>query len=68
VKYNVGITVNAPISTVVEVEAASEEEAEEKARALVLAGGRYLVRDFDGNSLDILDDDLNVDSIDRGAP
>ena len=35
-KYNVGITVNAPISTVVEVEAASEEEAEEKARALVL--------------------------------
>jgi hypothetical protein len=67
-KYNVGITVNAPISTVVEVEAASEEEAEEKARALVLEGEHYRVKDFDGNSLDILDDDLNVDSIDRGAP
>lgn len=63
-KYNVGITIMAPISTVVEVEAANEDDACEKARTLVLAGGQYLVRDFNGNKLDILDDDLIVDSID----
>ena len=67
-KFNVGITVNAPISTVVEVEAEDEDEAIDKAHDLVLHDKRYTVRDFDGNAVDFIDDDLSTDSIDRGAP
>jgi len=68
VKFNVGITVNAPISTVVEVEAEDEDEAIDKAHDLVLHDKRYTVRDFDGNMVEVVGDDVHTDSIDRGAP
>jgi len=66
-KFNVGITVNAPISTIVEVEAETEDEAEEMARNIVLNDNSYGIKDFDGNYIDVLDSDLTTDSIDRGA-
>ena len=67
-KFNVGVTILAPISTVIEVEAEDEDEAIDKAHHLALYDKRYTVRDFDGNMVEVVGDDVHTDSIDRGAP
>lgn len=67
-KFNVGITIMAHVATVIEVEAEDEDEAIDKAHSLVLTDNRYIVKDFDGNAVEIVGDDLHTDSIDKGAP
>lgn len=63
-KFNVALTLRPMISTILEVEAESEDQAEEIAVNLLLNDGRYSVKDFDGNYIETTGDDVTVDHVD----
>jgi hypothetical protein len=64
-KFNVSLTVFAPIATVIEVEAEDEDAAEDKAINIVLTDPHYRVLDFNGNQQEIIGDDINIDGVEE---
>jgi len=62
--FRVSGTVNVPLSFSIEVKASSEEDAEARVRdSLLTSKSSYKVKDFDGNNIDFIDDDIDVDEI-----
>lgn len=55
-KYIVCITVTIPITKVFEINAPDEEEAVIRAKRLLLIS---YIRDFDGNRVEVIEDDIN---------
>lgn len=61
--FRVSGSVIVPVGYSIEVKASSEEDAEVRVRDLLLTSKSYRVLDFDGNSIDFSDDDIEVDEI-----
>ncbi len=61
--FTVTLTVNTPITVVIEQEAATPEEAIAAAKDKILSDRDFEVRDFDGNALEILPSDIEVDLV-----
>jgi hypothetical protein len=62
-KFKVFLTVTSPASTCIEVEAENVEDATDKAIDALLDGGRYARHDYDGNRVEIMLDDINIDEV-----
>lgn len=62
-KYRISGSVIVPVSYSIEVEATSAEAAEVLVREQLLTSREYRVLDFDGNSIDFGDDDIEVDEV-----
>jgi hypothetical protein len=62
-RFNVMLTITAPVSTSIEVNAPNARTAAAKAVQHVLESPDYRILDFDGNSIDILKDDVTVDEV-----
>lgn len=65
-KFAVYVTLTAPISARVEVEAKSGIEAAASARRKVMEDKAYKLHDFDGNAVQVNPADITVDHIERG--
>lgn len=63
-KFNVALTLRPMISTILEIEAEHEGQAEEIAIDTLLNDKKYAVKDFDGNGVETTSDDVIVDSVD----
>ncbi len=62
-KYRISGSVIVPVSYSIEVEATTAEAAEVLVREQLLTNRSYRVLDFDGNSIDFGDDDIEVDEV-----
>lgn len=64
-KYSVALTLQPSISTVLEVEAEDEEDAEDIAIDILLHDEKYKVLDFNGQRVEVTSDDVMTDNIEE---
>jgi hypothetical protein len=62
-KFTVSLSVRPVISHVLEIEADSEEQAVSKGIEMVTKGKGRLPLDYDGNYVEVLDDDVTVNEV-----